>query len=803
MANLDLLAALRARAIARGMTLADVARASGMTPGNLRRLLSEGAATPRLGTVMRLLPPLDAAIGPMGARTPAELVGYLDAERGRRGWSWDVMAGGEALGSAMLRRVVEAPETLPLAVVKRFAAALSIEMVIVDAVAASAARVRGERAARKRSVGDAERGGARRRGGASAGGGGDAGGMAACVGEERVRGSAAGASSRSVAGASSTPAASRALRPPRLGRYRDAAPGTSERGVSEEDGREERRGAGAAEVRASDEEVVEREILGGRTRSRMAALRARAHDVSSSLAGISEDVWQGLYALYFVARRGDVPTHERAEEFARSVQELVAQVQRRTAPTEPPFAPGRARVDFDPAVVWELWSRSTASERMPPRPIEWVTVVHGALDGHHLFTVRSPGGRDFVARFVAVGRATEVDFDKYHFFEPSIPFRVRLAGRALAFAHVNVGPICGVIDLSVPGREAHTLLLVAVGWSIAIVEGRGGESRVVWHGAAEELRELDLGERWQAREAGVWSRSGEAAVSEEVAALHEARARESALHQAERAEWARERSLLEERIQARTEDPAVIVEMKAAMDRLSEAFRERLAQVNDGFAQAQALERERAQVLAELGAAQETIASLRATCEGAGEVAELRDAVECLRGERDAAMVERDAALAERDARWGEFLLVREALAGLMEEAAALRAALAVEGERLVATQGERKALAEALEDEEAAGNAIAMQLGEARELLAAAVKEKAEAEAALGSCRQEVVELRALLERTEALGQETMALSARVEELKQAALEGRDVPARRDAPDGGPSQARRLSSKLHKKKWR
>ena len=786
MAHHDLLAAVRARTLARGMTLADLARAGGMTPGNLRRLLSEGAATPRLGTVMRLLPPLDAAIGPMGARTSAELVGYLDAERRRLGWSWEEMAGGEALGPTMLRRVDEAPETLPLDLVKRFADALAIELDLVDAKRPSEPSARGERSARSRSVSDAGREGASQRFRASAGqGGGDA---AAAV----DRGGSA-----SSAGASSPSAASRAFRPPRIGRYREGAPGQAERGASE--GNQEARSAGAAEARASDEAVKEQEILRARPRSITASLRAGAHDVSSSLAGISAEEWQALYMLYVMARRREVPRPESTEAFARGVQEIVTHIQKRTAPTMPPFVPGRARASFDPAVVWELWSRSRASERMPPREGKWVTVLHRTLDDQHVLTVRSPGGRDFVARLIGVGPAAEMDFEKHHCFEPSIPFRVRLAGRPLAFSHVRVGPICGVIDLSLPGQGEHTMLLVGVGWSLAILECRGEERRVVWHGAAEELRELDLGELWQGRGAGVSSRSGEAAASDEVAALHEARARDNALHQAERAAWASERAHLEERIQAQMEDPAVVVEVQAAAGRLSGEFRERLAQVNDGFAQVQALSAERERLLAELGAAQETIASLRATCEKAvatDEVAALRDAIESLRGQRE-------AALAERDASRGECSGVRDELAGSREEVAALRTALEGLGEHVAAIEGDRRALAAALEGERTAVFMLTTELGEARERLGTAFAEKAEAEAALGACQQEVVELRKMVASTEELEARAKALRSQLEEIEQAMSAGRVAPAKRQPPATGSSQARKFSEMLHKKKGR
>ena len=63
---MGLLAAIRARVAARGMTFTELAHASGVQPGNLRRMLTSTTASPRLGSVMRLLPPLHCRIGRRG-----------------------------------------------------------------------------------------------------------------------------------------------------------------------------------------------------------------------------------------------------------------------------------------------------------------------------------------------------------------------------------------------------------------------------------------------------------------------------------------------------------------------------------------------------------------------------------------------------------------------------------------------------------------------------------------------------------------------------------------------------------------
>ncbi len=88
-----LLAAIRARVAARGMTFTDLARASGMQPGNLRRMLTSTTASPRLGSVMRLLPPLHARIAPAGARTATELAAFLEDQQRRSALPWDQLLG--------------------------------------------------------------------------------------------------------------------------------------------------------------------------------------------------------------------------------------------------------------------------------------------------------------------------------------------------------------------------------------------------------------------------------------------------------------------------------------------------------------------------------------------------------------------------------------------------------------------------------------------------------------------------------------------------------------------------------------
>ena len=133
MAELKLLAAIRARVAERGMTLTDLARAAGVQPGNLRRMLANTAASPRLGSVMRLLPPLHGRIAPAGARTAAELAVYLDGQRRHQHLDWEQLHDQLGAGSGKIAATfLSEPEKLSLPVVMRLADALHVELSLID-----------------------------------------------------------------------------------------------------------------------------------------------------------------------------------------------------------------------------------------------------------------------------------------------------------------------------------------------------------------------------------------------------------------------------------------------------------------------------------------------------------------------------------------------------------------------------------------------------------------------------------------------------------------------------------------------
>ncbi len=128
----DLLEGIRQRAAARSMTLTGLARAAEMQPGNLRRMLMSTTASPRLGSVMRLLPPLHCQVDPAGAHTAGELVAFLDTERQRQGWTWELLLTPIGLDIDKTRASFSRPDRMSLEVFARLGEALHIDFELVD-----------------------------------------------------------------------------------------------------------------------------------------------------------------------------------------------------------------------------------------------------------------------------------------------------------------------------------------------------------------------------------------------------------------------------------------------------------------------------------------------------------------------------------------------------------------------------------------------------------------------------------------------------------------------------------------------
>ncbi len=132
MTVVDLLERIRQRAAAQGMTLTELARAAEMQPGNLRRMLMNTTASPRLGSVMRLLPPLQCQVDPAGAHSSGELVAFLDTERQRQGWSWEQLLAPIGLDINKTTASLSYPDRMSLDVFTRLADALHIDIELVD-----------------------------------------------------------------------------------------------------------------------------------------------------------------------------------------------------------------------------------------------------------------------------------------------------------------------------------------------------------------------------------------------------------------------------------------------------------------------------------------------------------------------------------------------------------------------------------------------------------------------------------------------------------------------------------------------
>ena len=114
------------------MTLTGLARAAEMQPGNLRRMFMSTTASPRLGSVMRLLPPLHCQVDPAGARTAGELVAFLDTERQRQGWTWEQLLTPIGLDIDKTSASLSRPDRMSLEVFARLAEALHIDIELVD-----------------------------------------------------------------------------------------------------------------------------------------------------------------------------------------------------------------------------------------------------------------------------------------------------------------------------------------------------------------------------------------------------------------------------------------------------------------------------------------------------------------------------------------------------------------------------------------------------------------------------------------------------------------------------------------------
>lgn len=450
-----LLAAIRAQVAARGMTFTDLARASGVQPGNLRRMLTSTTASPRLGSVMRLLPPLHSRIAPAGARTAAELAAFLEDQQRRSTLPWDQLLGPIGLHAGKIaERLAADPEQLSLDVVMHIADALHVELTLIGDDGAPA-RDAAERPTKQRSR-------AARREPAPR--------------QQPVRPAPPSsphppASPREPSAppppepiASTSPAirSGRApLRPPRLGRYRDQPPEPPPP-----------RPPPATWKPPEESHLLEN------------ALTAR-------LASLSSEDWStGFAGVWAMLLNGAEPP----VRFIEAIGTWAASAFQRSRPPPPRQPPGPEPPDgcfdaLDPGWLVHFWVRSRQPD--PPGIDKWLydqlgaKVLHVALDSENAVLVRlAPHGCPHRliqgVHMVRPGQTTD-------WLHTEIPLAIKIGGEHHNFVHVAAGPVVGEIII----RE-RAYLLAVVSSLLALVEVHAGGMRVVWGGRPERLAEVDL-----------------------------------------------------------------------------------------------------------------------------------------------------------------------------------------------------------------------------------------------------------------------------------------------------------------------
>lgn len=481
-----LLSEVRARAAARGMTIAALARAAGMQPSNLRRMLGRTSTTTRLETVMRLLRPLHCHIFPTGAHTSAELAAALDAARRRRGVSWEELIGSAA---AHLRRD---PQRIPLDVVMRIAAGLGVELTLAgdadeephhDApsgeraapVTASASPVGSEpmqpgtpppraRAQRRRPAASSS-------GRATAAGPGApmAGRPASSAPTQDAPVPASSSSpTASAPSADANPLALGPLRPPRLGRYRDLP--------------DQPRARPAPASPAS-----------WKPRKPQQEWFALGDAVAEQLADFSGSDWRDLLSLIWKGATGvaSVPAHI-FEGMGNMVAAGLARLRRPRSP-DPPAAPDPPDEWFDELDISALMPHWVAAHAPGYRPQDLylhhddhgLLVGHVALDNATMAAVRM-APRGHAHQLVNVLQQLPGGGLR-RWLAKEVPLAITIGGERRVFRHIHAGPIFGEIVL---GDRAY--FLAAISALLVLVEVQGEAAKLVWGGRAEGLPRLAL-----------------------------------------------------------------------------------------------------------------------------------------------------------------------------------------------------------------------------------------------------------------------------------------------------------------------
>lgn len=462
MAVAGLLMAIQERAAARGMTLAALARASGMQPSNLRRMLKSTTASPQLGSVMRLLAPLRCRIGPAGAADPDELAGFLDDQRQRRGLAWEqLLEAGDVHGAKLAEAMMPNPERLPLDLVMRLADALEVTLMLVDVETTVATPVGVSASRRPRArvstrdtqpVTHAPR-------------------ASPPISVPPPPPSLSDPPSRitppmpSVSPPRSVPSASPTsngslppLRPPRLGRYRDAPPAPVQPRPLP--------ATWTPSTRAHAVEVALFERIAGLSLDDLHESYTTAKDSFAKLKSIPLSVAAGLASLLRAgfSRRGRPPPEPEPEPTAGCFDAL------------------------DATPFWKYWKASKLPDhRETESSIGYdslgMLATHVALDQSWAVAIRLKA-RGQAHRVVAVlNKPHRGEVEVYS--RPDSPVAINIGGELHAFRHVRSGPVFGELE-----RGGRVYLLAAVSALLVLIEGRGEVARVVWGGRPERLKEV-------------------------------------------------------------------------------------------------------------------------------------------------------------------------------------------------------------------------------------------------------------------------------------------------------------------------
>jgi hypothetical protein len=444
MAELKLLTAIRAQVAERGITLTDLARAAGVQPGNLRRMFASNAASPRLGSVMRLLPPLHCRVAPAGARTAVELAAYLDEQRRRQNLDWDQLLDQMGVGAEKIAAsFLSDPDRLSLPVVMRLADALHVELTLVDDEAQSV----GEKSTKKRSPASTRRSVP----------------QSQTVQPAPLPTPVAQPPASSPIPEAAPPAAPSIgpLRPPRLGRYRDAPPSPPP----------------VRPPPASWTRPEQPPVLAG-------ALAPR-------LAELSGEQWGDVYALVWGAlTKGASLPGRFIDGLGKMTADFLSRLRRPPEAKRPavPDPPAGWYDALDPALLVRYWLASRQPDYKPTDVIQnfdehGMRIGHIALDRDTMALVRlAPHGSPHrLVDLVHMPNGCE----PRSCLHKEVPLAVKLGDELHLFRHVKAGPIFG--ELAVGDR---IYLLAAVSSLLVIIEMHGERARIVWGGRAEKLPEV-------------------------------------------------------------------------------------------------------------------------------------------------------------------------------------------------------------------------------------------------------------------------------------------------------------------------